>query len=127
MGRRRAVADPDVLAIKQTVYRTSDDWSRPDDATEGGKGPSPWSLARFDERMSIHWAKAEEAGVHVVYGQPALKTHVKCVLVVRRGGGGGNFVRIGTATATPPPNAYIPTSLFTTDEGSATSPTCSTT
>ena len=54
--------------------------------------------ARFDERMNIQWSKAlEEAGVHVVYGQPSLKTHAKCVLVVRREGEGvRNYVHIGT-------------------------------
>ena len=69
--------------------------------------------------MNIHWAKAmEEAGVHVVYGQPALKTHAKCVLVVRREGDGvRNYVHIGTgnyhsATA----RLYTDFGLFTTDE-----------
>jgi polyphosphate kinase len=75
--------------------------------------------ARFDERMNIHWAKAlEEAGVHVVYGQPAMKTHAKCVLVVRREGDGvRNYVHIGTgnyhsATA----RLYTDFGLFTVDE-----------
>jgi len=69
--------------------------------------------------MNIHWAKAmEEAGVHVVYGQPALKTHAKCVLVVRREGDGvRNYVHIGTgnyhsATA----RLYTDFGLFTVDE-----------
>ncbi|MCP3165993.1 polyphosphate kinase 1 [Myxococcus qinghaiensis] len=118
-----AVADPDVLAIKQTVYRTSD--SSPlvpalITATENGKQAVCMVelKARFDERTNIKWANAlEEAGVHVVYGIPSLKTHAKAILIVRREGERvRHYVHIGTGNYNPKTaRLYTDMGLFTTD------------
>jgi polyphosphate kinase len=99
----QAVADPGVLAIKLTVYRTSDDSSLIPSLIEAAeKGKQAVCLvelkARFDERRNIRWSRAlEEVGAHVVYGIPGLKAHAKILLVVRREGRGvRNYVMIGT-------------------------------
>ena len=121
---RAAARDPNVLAIKQTVYRVGQNAPVVDallDATERGKQVAVLVelKARFDEESNIGWARMlEQEGVHVVYGLMGLKVHCKVIMVVRKEGEGiRRYIHLGTGNYNAVTSLiYEDIGLFTCDD-----------
>lgn len=121
---KAAAADPDVIAMKTAVYRTSDDSALvaalSDCAEQGKQSVCLVELkARFDERRNIEWSRElEHAGAHVVHGFSDMKIHAKMTLVVRREAGGlRRYVHIGTGNYhAANARLYEDVGIFTADE-----------